>query len=344
MLAAATLVLLAVITVGVDAASADPVVRCTVARVPVAGGTLTMAGTLCEPAGATNTVVVLVPGATYDQTYWNFPYDPDTYNFRLALNHAGYSTFTLDRLGTGASSKPLSLSVTSSAQASAIHDVITALRDGAVGPGFAHFVLGAHSLGSVDAVLEASRYHDEDAVLITGLSHRPNYLKLSELVASTYPAALDPVTRAQGYSLTDVGYFTTDPGNRPTLFYGPGFDPEVAAVDEATKSVYSLAEPVDGAPLAVVLPLSDVIDVPVLIVNGAEDPIFCNPTMCASSAALRRSEAADYAAAPCLSAYVLPDSGHDVNLANDAGLYQARVISWLGELPAQRAGSGCPSQ
>jgi pimeloyl-ACP methyl ester carboxylesterase len=303
-----------------------------------------MAGTLCEPAGGANTVVVLVPGATYDQTYWNFPYDPATYNFRLALNEAGYASFTLDRLGTGDSSKPLSLLVTSSVQARAIHQVITAVRNGDVGPGFARVVLGAHSLGSVDAVLEASTYHDEDAVLITGLSHRPNYLKLAELVASTYPAAFDQRTKAQGYSLADIGYFTTDPGARRRLFYGRNYDPNVAAVDEATKSVYSLAEPVDGAPLAVVLPTSDGIDVPVLIVNGADDPIFCNATMCASSAALRTSEAADYSGTPCLSAYVLPDSGHDVNLAPDTGSYQARVISWLGKLREHGAGSGCPSK
>jgi pimeloyl-ACP methyl ester carboxylesterase len=205
-------------------------------------------------------------------------------------------------------------------------------------------VLGGHSLGSVDAILEASTYHDEDAVLITGLSHQPDYVKLAEVPASSYPAALDPVTVAQGYSLADVGYFTTDPGTRPALFYGPNYDPNVAAVDEATKSVYALGEPVDGPALAVVLPTSNSIDVPVLIVNGAEDLIFCNATTCASSAALRTSEATDYASSPCLSAYVLPDAGHDVNLAPDTGLYQARVIDWLGELPAQRAGSDCPIQ
>jgi pimeloyl-ACP methyl ester carboxylesterase len=299
---------------------------------------------LCVPPTNTNTVVVFVPGATYDQIYWDFSYNPDTYNFRLALNQAGYSSFTLDRLGTGGSSKPPSVLLTSSAQASAIHQVITGLRSGAVGPRFAHLVLGAHSLGSVDAILEASTYHDEDAVLITGLSHRPNYVTLAQLVASTYPAALDSVTRTKGYTLADIGYLTTDPGTRPRLFYGPDYDPNVAATDEATKSVYALAEPVDGAPLTVALPTSDLIDVPVLIVNGAEDPIFCNATMCANSATLRTTEAPEYASAPCLSAYVLPDSGHDVNLAPHTGLYQARVISWLGELPAQRAGSGCPAQ
>jgi hypothetical protein len=36
-----------------------------------------------------------------------------------------------------------------------------------------------------------------------------------------------------------------------------------------------------------------------------------------SAAALKHSEASFYAATPCLEAYVLPDAGHDVNLATN---------------------------
>jgi hypothetical protein len=342
-IAAVMLTASAVATGGGASFGAEPTIGCTADRVPVAGGSQTMAGTLCRPAPGADTVVVLVPGATYDQTYWNFPYAPDTYNFRLALNRAGYGTFTLDRLGTGASSKPLSVLLTSSAQASAIHEVISGLRSGAVGPGFAHLILGAHSLGSVEAVVEAATYHDEDALLITGLSHDPNYLSLAALVADTYPAALDPLTAKQGYSLIDVGYFTTHPGVRSAHFYGPSYDPNVLAADEGTKSVYSLAEPLDGAPLALILPTTASIAVPVLIVNGGADPIFCNSTTCASSSALRSAEAPRYGAVPCLSAYVLPDSGHDVNLAPNTALYQNRVLSWLAALPAQWSGGSCPA-
>ena len=153
-------------------------------QVPVQGSTV-IRGTLCAPIGAT-TAIVLVPGATYDQTYWDFPYDPGVYNARQAFNRAGYTTLTLDRLGTGTSSRPLSLSVTSTLQARAVHDVITALRAGAIGDRtYGRVVLGAHSLGSVVAVIEAATYHDEDALLVTGLSHKPNYLNLAELVAVT---------------------------------------------------------------------------------------------------------------------------------------------------------------
>jgi pimeloyl-ACP methyl ester carboxylesterase len=62
-----------------------------------------MAGTLCRPPGA-STVMVLVPGSTYNQTYWDFPYQLETYDFRLAMNRAGYATLVIDRLGVGKSS------------------------------------------------------------------------------------------------------------------------------------------------------------------------------------------------------------------------------------------------
>jgi hypothetical protein len=84
--------------------------------------TVEMYGTLCVPAGGgTSTVMVLVPGATYDSTYWNFPYQPQIYNFRLAMNQAGIATYVLDRLGTGESSHPLGALVTPTLQAEGIH-------------------------------------------------------------------------------------------------------------------------------------------------------------------------------------------------------------------------------
>ena len=340
--AAALITFAGVVTISPPAYSTTVTVTCATAQVPLGLGGEEMAGTLCQPAGGPSTVVVLVPGATYDQTYWNFPYDPDTYNFRLALNRTGYSTFALDRLGTGASSKPLSLLVTSSAQAAAIHDVITSLRRGAIGPGFSHVVLAGHSMGSVESVVEASTYHDEDALLLTGFSHDPNLVNLAGLVADLYPAGLDPVTAPTGYSVLDPTYLTTDPGTRAAQFYGANYDPEVLAVDEVTKSVVSSSEPLDGVPLSLILPATSSIAVPVLVVDGADDRFFCSAHTCASSSALLASEAPDYSAAPCLSAYVLPGAGHDVNLAPNTGLYQSQVASWLDALPAQWTSGTCP--
>ena len=291
-----------------------------------------MAGQLCVPAGGSDIVMVLVPGATYNSAYWDFPYDPSVYNFRLAMNNAGYATMTVDRLGTGESSKPLSATVTSEVQALAVHEVIQALRAGQVGgQSFPEVVIGGHSLGSAITVYEAATYHDVNAVLLTGISHSLNTVNLALALATMYPAPLDP--KFAGTSL-DVGYLTTEPGTREQDFDAPDNpDPGVLAADEATKDVFSATEAPDTVG-EVLLPVSISINVPVLLVNGQDDTLFCDGTLlggdnCSTAATLAAAEAPYFSAAARLQTYVLPGSGHDVNLAPNTQLYQGVVLNWM---------------
>jgi pimeloyl-ACP methyl ester carboxylesterase len=304
---------------------------CVGADVPVTAVLVpaTIHGTLCMPAGQTPaTVMVLVPGATYNGSYWNFPYEPDIYNFRQAMNGAGYATFVIDPLGTGQSSRPPSALVTTLVQAVAVHDVIRTLRDdGMDGIRFSKLILGAHSLGSAAAILEAGTYHDENALLLTGISHSANVGGFAALLTSLEPAVLDPALAGQRY---DPGYLATRAGTRQSLFYAPQTtDPAVVAQDEATQDVVSAAE-IPDAVLASFGPLSALITAPVLLADGQDDRFFCSPLTgnCDSAATLKASEAPFFAAAPCLDTYVLPGAGHDLNLATDTGEYQRAVISW----------------
>lgn len=41
----------------------------------------------------------------YQISYWNFPYQPEKYNFAQFAINKGYSIFFYDRLGNGISSK-----------------------------------------------------------------------------------------------------------------------------------------------------------------------------------------------------------------------------------------------
>src|SRR5580704_3201861 len=93
----------------------------------------TMWGQLCyrgdhEPG----TVQLLVHGATYNHLYWNFPYGNGYYSYVDAATDAGYATFDVDQIGAGNSSHPPSSELTLDAGAVAVHDVVTALRSGAV--------------------------------------------------------------------------------------------------------------------------------------------------------------------------------------------------------------------
>jgi pimeloyl-ACP methyl ester carboxylesterase len=310
----------------------EGVATCTPARVPT--GTLEVAGTLCVPGpeGTTpHTVLVLVPGATYNHVYWDADVDPATYNFRAAMNRGGYATFVLDRLGTGASSRPPSAVVTADRQAQAIHVVVGALRAGRAGlPAVDSVVLGGHSLGTTMVVLEAARYRDVDAVLLSGFSHAPNAVGLGALFASLTPVGLD------------VGYLTTRPGTRDALYGRGDVTPEVAAYDERTKDVVSVSEvPVAATtllpvtpgvtPPALQVPATAGIAAPVLLVNGTDDKQFCGPPLghCTSDADLAAAELPFFPSAPSFEARVVAGSGHDLALSRNAPEFQQTVVDWL---------------
>ncbi|MDX8036278.1 alpha/beta hydrolase [Lentzea sp. BCCO 10_0856] len=277
----------------------------------------TMAGRLCTPDGA-KTVQVLIPGGTYDRSYWDVGYEPTTHSFTRAQNKAGIATLALDRLGTGTSSKPLSVLLTASTQASAVHQVIQTLK-----PRFTKVIVAGHSIGSAMALIEAGTWQDVDGVLVTGFTHKMNYITVVPVLANMIPAGLD------------LGYLTTMPDTRYNAFHKPG--PLVSGAisfDESTKDVFAATEAVDTILLnTVITPISRNITVPVLIVVG-NDTHFCSsglPLMgsdCSSPAALKADEGLFFPAASRLDTYILNGYGHSINYAPNAPDYHAVVSQW----------------
>jgi pimeloyl-ACP methyl ester carboxylesterase len=318
--------------------------KCAQTQIPT--GDLEIAGTLCSPTNSpADTVMVLVPGATYTSAYWDVTTEPHVYNFKQAMNRGGYSTFILDSLGTGASSKPLSTTLTLSRQADAVHDVIRALRSGVAGSRpFTKVLVGGHSIGSTIVITEVSKYHDADAVLLTGFSHYPNPAGMTALATTLMPATLD-----KRFAGLDPGYLTTRPETR-SVFYGPsGVTPEIAAYDETNKDVVSAAEsPGAGAATLPVpklqvgdpgetIPPTDVIRVPVLLVNGNEDPQFCTPAVgnCADTPTFEASERPFFSDASTFEAGLITGAGHALNLSPTAPTTYSLILEWAKRtLPA----------
>lgn len=302
-------------------------------------------GTLCLPIGAASgAVMVLVPGTTYTKSYWDVPIEPKTYNFRLAMNRVGHATFALDRLGSGRSSIPMSAAVTGSAQADTLHGVVQALRTGQVsGHYFAAVVLGGHSLGSADAIFEASQHRDVDGLLLTGHSHNLNGPNIAELFTpgvGSQPAVLDPAFSDSGY---DPGYITTLPRGR-RLLYGPDdVTPELQRWDEETKNITSMTEIASAFPSATPVPAlpmlnaatsllpSHSIEADVLVVNGQHDNIVCSPMVgnCENSSSLLDAERPFYPNARTLQASVTRGAGHDLSLSVHSRDYQQAVLDWM---------------
>jgi pimeloyl-ACP methyl ester carboxylesterase len=336
-LTAAAAALLSAFTLGASAApaSASTPAACTEQSVPVAvpglPGQQVISGMLCLPSGPPPSVVqVLEPGATYDNSYFNFPLQ--RYSYSLYAQEAGQATFAIDRFNTGASSMLASPAVTVEADADALHQVIGALTSGQVGGvTFSRVVTVGHSLGSIVAAIEAATYGDESGVILTGYTHA---LKPAAAAALGSGQMLVPAQQASPrFAGQPAGDMTTLPGPRATWFYAPrDSDPSVIATDQDTESVVTIGELntfADGLAPSV----TGAISVPVLQAVGSRDALFwCGTSACSTSALLSSSEAPFFAAASSYTAFVLRGSGHDLGLARNDHRFFRAATRWVAHL------------
>ncbi|NUS73766.1 MAG: alpha/beta fold hydrolase [Corynebacteriales bacterium] len=313
-------------------------VKCQDARVPVTVpgvSDATIFGTLCTPTASKPTAVhLLVPGSTMTQSYFDWPDDSRRYSYVRKATSAGYATFSIDRLGSGKSTRPLSTTVTMDAGADTLHEVVTALRAGKVGgTSFSKVIWVGHSLGSIYAWAEAAKYQDIDAFVLTAMTHsvKPSFLPL---VSNMYhPVTQDPKFANSGY---DAGYLTTKPGTRPDqFFYTQGADQTVINRDEQLKDTVSGTEfnqavalitspPADTAP-------SRAIRVPTLLVVGDQDPFFCGSPdgiECTKQRILE-TEKPYYHSDAKLEVVIASDSGHNVQVHRSSPTSTTKILDWV---------------
>lgn len=275
--------------------------------------------TYCQPfkwASGQHQVDVLTHGATYTNTYWNWPQDPDLYSYVNKTLKDGRATLNYDRIGNGDSTRPLSSAdITMASDAYVLHQLIGGMHF----IGFEKVNSISHSYGVGVALAEAATYADVSKVALTGYLHRASN---PAVTAGNYPANQDPKFAGAGL---DGGYLTTRPGVRGTSFHSPTSDPNVVAYDEQHKDLVSLTGLLDflgqrGVPAA--SNISNNVHVPVLVMVGQKDAIFCyNPAAfdCSNMATVAANEAPFYTAAPSLKVVTVPDSGHDLALYPSTG-------------------------
>lgn len=192
-----------------------------------------VAGRLCAPRRAVAaTLQALLPGATYNGTYWDFPLDPRRHSYLEAMRRSGHAVLDVDRIGTGLSSRPAAAAVTFDANVYVAHQLVQAARRGKFGGiRFERVTTVGHSLGSAIALVEAARYDDVDGLILTGLLPHAPPVGAPALIASLHPASLEPRFHA-----VPLGYVTNRPGTRGDVYYHrPGARAEVIALDEQTK-------------------------------------------------------------------------------------------------------------
>ncbi|MFJ9412553.1 alpha/beta hydrolase [Streptomyces sp. NPDC101227] len=286
--------------------------------------TETLWGELCQPQNhRPTTVQLLVHGGFYNHVYWDFPVGKGYYSYVRDAVAAGYATFNVDPIGSGNSSHPLSSQVTGDAGTVALHDAITALRNGTLdGQAFKKVIWVGHALGSFYAWREIPRYGDVDGAILTSAlnGHNPDHAAI--MSANSYPAAQDPKFANSGY---DAGYMTTKPRTRGSMFYYPATtDPAVVAKDEETKDVQPMAKTEPAKP-----PYG--IRVPVLVVGGAQDWLECQGVTaydCDDTDSVRAHESQFYLPEAKLKVAMVPETGHDMALARTAPATSSIMLKW----------------
>jgi pimeloyl-ACP methyl ester carboxylesterase len=305
-------------------------------------------GWLCSPPPLDRrTLQILVHGATYGHVYWVFPYRPSLYSYARAANERGYATLNIDRLGSGESDHPPPEIVTCTAHSYVLHQIIQTVRSGAlVAPRLGRvraerIILVGHSLGSAIAAQEAAQYQDVNGVIITGLLHALNPDIIPMFQAAEYPAQEDP--RFAGLNLP-LGYSTTRPGTRGSLFYYlPNAEPVVIALDEATKETNTNGEASDFFNA-----LSSTLGIraPALVVSGDRDIFACAPPLSCTEAGAFTAEAQYYSPEACLETFAVPGAGHSINLQRNAPLWFDRALDWadrrVGRSSRHPARHPCP--
>lgn len=296
-------------------------------------------GELCRPLhGPGHTVQVLVSGLTYNHIYWDWPNIPGHSNWSGMYSavryftgydtpaHIGYTTFAIDRIGTGQSTRPASTDVNLATSTYVLHEIVQRLKTGTSigGTRFAKVIVIGHSFGSLTAQTEAATYHDVEGVVLTGSLHKQNSDITS--IAKSIPAQDDP-------SLANVpaGYLTNAPGSIQTLFfYGAGTysDPAVINYNEQIKDTMTVGELKDVASQTSST-LSRQINVPVLEVVGQDDILFCvNAIDCSNNATVYQEEAPFFSPQAKLQVQVIPNTGHDLNLHYSAPKMYAAIMLW----------------
>jgi len=240
----------------------------------------TMAGYLYGES-ETEPLLVLVHGASDSHTVFDF-----APGFRPAFDLAqrGFGVLTVDRVGYGASSHPNGDTLDFATQAHQLHDVIQAVRGGALGFTPPAVVVLGPSVGADITMVEAGTYHDVDGVIPCFNTNQLQPALFQVDVTAWF---------AQG------PYFDFGPDFRRQFFYAEPWALErIIDLDNATRSLVPRAEIV-SALNAESAPFRSQIDVPVLLVEADHDHLF-----------VPEDDSALFSSSPDVSFVLLRNTGH----------------------------------
>lgn len=267
---------------------------------------------------------VVVHGATYNHTYWDFPdVNGESYSYAryMASPDRKYAVLAVDQLAAGESSHPEDgLSVGLFETATALKQVIDDMRSGdnPLGHAFDRIVLVGHSAGSINAIFVQAAWHSADALVVTGARHTTS-LPFSPGITAVLPNV---------GLLGSLSYFKLLPDEFRTglFYYPPGADPDVIAADNASADVwtggqvnstfFAFVEPIFGFDIDRVGQVTG----PVLIQLGEFDALFPAGNDAAETALW---------ASTTPTVQTVAGVGHSFNLHSNREESWAGIASWL---------------
>ncbi len=300
----------------------------------------------CKPDGATYTVrghitgtaqsltdpkavTLLLHGLSYGEFFSNFTAVPG-YNFADQQAQAGHVTVTVDRLGYGASDKPVGENICFGSRADIAHQMVQQLKAGTyntTGVGSAKFpkvVLVGHSVGGIIAQTEPYTFGDIDGLMVLSYSDTDVSLGATTALAiATQQCQAGGMPQHGDSGPTGYVWFGADTPEKfiEAHFYTPGADPTVVAAVAAVRSEDPCGD-ILSYKKAVAADLANIgkITVPTLVLVGGRDAIYPAPA---------DKQAGLLTGVSDRTAVTIPDTGHALTFHRSQDQFQAQVSRWL---------------
>src|SRR3954467_364730 len=304
----------------VDVPVAFQVQNTNTSQVPCAsdGATYVVRGHLTGPRSAIEgpgprTVTLYYEGFESGEWNWRFRRVPG-YDYAAELAKLGHASVTIDQVGYGASGHPEGWLTCFGAQADIAHQIIQQLRR----RGFQKVVLAGHDIGGAMAEIEAYSYHDVDGLMLftwQDQGQTPYLLQTFADANARCAAAGDP---AYVYFPHLEDWPMLLPNSEPAVVAGAvasRLPTPCGLVSGGPGAVFF-----NGAPSQTGRGLST-IDVPVLLVLGALDPVFTRDGF--------EQQAAHFSGSRDVTSVLMDGTGHFEMLDRNAPRFRALVGDWL---------------
>lgn len=267
-----------------------------------------------SPEGTPRSVLLCLPGGTYDKRYWHLdvPGHPG-YSFAEHLAAQGHLVIALDHLGVGESTRPelpsVGLDVLRRGDIAVAHKVRERYVEGVP------FVGVGHSMGACLASMVQAEGQAYDAVALLG--YGVDIANVPNADAGTDEARWPTFCAIAGATPDDV-YGTMPRTVLHGLFHAPDVPAAVVEADDAAQSAVPLRAAFEVTTPGFLREFAGRVDVPVFLGLGELD-VAPDPW----------AEAACYRASRDITVFVLPGSHHCHNMAGRRAELWNRLDAWV---------------